>query len=69
MMIIKYYEWMNIFPDKRQIVYEQCVIDPQEKDGVRTLRRLEREKAMELIEENDLQIVHRNRHGTIWRDI
>ena len=68
MMIIKYYEWMKIFPDMRQIVYEQCVIDPLEKDGVRTLRRLEREKAMELIKENDLQIVHRNRHGTIWRD-
>lgn len=68
MIIIKYFEWMNIFPDNRHIVYEQCVIDPEEEDGVRTLRRLEREEAMELIEENDLHIVHRSRHGTIWRD-
>ena len=66
MMIIKYYEWMKIFPDKRQIVYEQCVIDPQEKDGVRTLRRLDRDEAKRLIQSHELHIVHRNRYGTIW---
>ena len=65
-MIIKYYEWMRVFPDQRQIVYEQCVRDRTEKDGVRTLRKLNKEEAMELIEENNLRIVHRNGNGTIW---
>ena len=65
-MIIKYYEWMRVFPDQRQIVYEQCVQDRTEKDGVRTLRKLNKEEAMELIEENNLRIVHRNKHGCIW---
>ena len=65
-MIIKYYEWMRVFPDQRQIVYEQCVRDRTEKDGVRTLRKLNKEEAMELIEENNLRIVHRNKHGCIW---
>ena len=66
MMIIKYYEWMKVFPDQRQIVYEQCAQDRNEKDGVRTLRRLNKEEAMELIEENNLRVVHRNKYGTIW---
>ena len=66
MMIIKYNEWMKIFPDQRHIVYEQCVRDISEKDGVRTLRKLSKEEAMELIEENNLHIVHRNKYGTIW---
>ena len=66
MMIIKYYEWMKVFPDQRQIVYEQCVRDRNEKDEVRTLRKLNKEEAMELIQENNLHIVHRNKHGTIW---
>ena len=66
MMIIKYYEWMKVFPDQRQIVYEQCVRDRNEKDGVRTLRNLNKEEAMELIQENNLHIVHRNKHGCIW---
>ena len=65
-MIIKYYEWMKVFPDQRQIVYEQCVRDRNEKDGVRTLRNLNKEEAMELIQENNLHIVHRNKHGCIW---
>ena len=65
-MIIKYYEWMKVFPDQRQIVYEQCVRDRNEKDGVRNLRRLNKEEAMELIEENNLRVVHRNKYGTIW---
>ena len=65
-MIIKYYEWMKVFPDQRQIVYEQCVRDRNEKDEVRTLRKLNKEEAMELIQENNLHIVHRNKHGTIW---
>ena len=66
MMIIKYYEWMKVFPDQRQIVYEHCVRDRNEKDGVRPLRTLNKEEAMELIQENNLHIVHRNKHGCIW---
>ena len=66
MIIIKYYEWMKVFPDQRQIVYEQCVRDRNEKDGVRTLRKLNKDEAMELIQENNLHIVHRNKHGCIW---
>ena len=66
MMIIKYYEWMRISPDEKQIVYEACKRDPEAAGGVRTLRRLDKDEAKRLIQSHELHIVHRNRYGTIW---
>ena len=66
MTIIKYYEWMKVFPDQRHIIYEQCFRDCKAEDGYRIVRKLSKEEAMELIQENNLHIVHRNKHGCIW---
>ena len=71
MIIIKYYEWLKIQellikknglnPDIREAVYELC------NDDFKKIRQLNKQKAIELIEENHLTRVHRNKYGAIWR--
>lgn len=61
MIIIKYYEWLKIQPDLREVVYEQC------KDDFKKVRQLTKQEAIEMIEENHLVKVHRNKYGAIWR--
>lgn len=61
MIIIKYYEWLKIQPDLREAVYEQC------NDDFKAKKQLTKEEAIELIEENHLTRVHRDKYGEIWR--
>ncbi len=71
MIIIKYYEWLKIQellikknglnPDIREAVYELC------NDDFKKIRQLNKQEAIELIEENHLTRVHRNKYGAIWR--
>lgn len=71
MIIIKYYEWLKIQellikknglnPDIREAVYELC------NDDFKKIRQLNKQEAIELIEENHLTQVHRNKYGAIWR--
>lgn len=65
-MIIKYYQWLKIYPDKRDVTFELCIRDPNKEEGAKTLRTLNRQTALEIIEEFDIPKVHSNRHGTIW---
>lgn len=66
MMIIKYFQWLKIYPDKRDIALELCIRDPKKEEGVKTIRTLDRQTAFEIIEEFDIPKVHNNRHGAIW---
>ena len=61
MVIIKYYEWLKIQPDLREVVYELC------DDDFKKVRQLDKEEAIELINENHLTRVHRDKYGAIWR--
>ena len=61
MIIIKYNEWLKIKPDLRNVVYELCRKD------FRKIRQISKEEAIQMIKENHLQMVHRNKHGAIWR--
>ena len=61
MIIIKYFEWLKIQPDLREVVYEQC------NNEFKKVRQLTKEEAIELIEENHLMRVHRDKYGVIWR--
>ena len=71
MVIIKYYEWLKIQellmekaglkPDIREAVYELC------NDDFKKIRQIDKQEAIELIEENHLMMVHRNKYGAIWR--
>ena len=61
MIIIKYYEWLKIQPDLREVVYELC------NDAFKKIRQLSKEEAIKMINENHLQRVHRNNLGAIWR--
>lgn len=61
MIIIKYNEWLKIQPDLRNVVYELCRKD------FRKIRQISKEEAIQMIKENHLQMVHRNKHGAIWR--
>ena len=71
MVILKFYEWLKIqellskktglSPDIREAVYELCT------DGFKKIRRLSKEEAIEMIQENHLQRVHRNKYGAIWK--
>lgn len=61
MVIIKYYEWLKIQPDLREVVYELC------KEDFKKIRQLTKEEAIELIEENHLVRVHKDKYGAIWR--
>lgn len=61
MVIIKYFEWLKIQPDLREVVYELCNND------FKKIRQLTKEDAIEMIEENHLVRVHRDKYGAIWR--
>ena len=61
MVIIKYFEWLKIQPDLREVVYELC------NDDFKKIRQISKKEAIELIKENHLTRVHRNEHGAIWR--
>lgn len=66
MLIIKYYEWVRFQPDQRQPVYELCKRDPSQKEGVKTIRLLDKETALKMIEEEGYLQVYRDKSGTIW---
>lgn len=71
MIIIKYYEWLRIQelmqpktglkPDLRDSVYE--LVD----EDFKKIRKLSKQEAVELIQENHLIRVHRDNNGAIWR--
>lgn len=61
MIIIKYHEWLRFEPDYREIVYELC------NDDFEKVKKISKEKAIELIKDNGLQKVHHNRYGSIWK--
>ena len=71
MVILKYFEWLRIQeliskktglkPDIREAVYELCT------DKFKKIRRISKEEAIELIQENRLQKVHWSRYGAIWK--
>lgn len=61
MIVLKYFEWMKIHPDYREVIYELC------DDNFKPKRRLSKEEAVELIMENHLTRVHRDHDGAIWR--
>jgi fido (protein-threonine AMPylation protein) len=61
MIIIKYHEWLKIQPEYKETAYELC------NDDFKKVRRLSKEEAVELIRKNNLQRVHRNMYGAIWR--
>lgn len=60
MKVIRYNEWLIWHPDVRSTVYELC------KDDFKKVRQISKEEARELIKENDLKMVHFNKHGAIW---
>ena len=66
MLIIKYYEWVRFQPDQRQPVYELCKRDPSQKEGAKTIKVLDKETALKMIEEEGYHLVYRDRSGTIW---
>lgn len=69
MVIIKYFEWLKIQellmkknglkPDIREVVYELCSND------FKKIRQISKEEAVEIIEENHLVRVHRDKYGAI----
>jgi hypothetical protein len=61
MVILKYHEWLRIQPDYRSTIYELC------DDEFKKKRQISKEEAIELIREHNLQRVHRNMHGAIWK--
>lgn len=71
MIILKYYEWLRIQelmqkktglkPDLRNPVYELC------DEKFKKIRMISRDEAVEMIKENDLSLVHRNKYGAIYR--
>ena len=61
MIIIKYYEWLKIQPDLIETVYEQC------DDNFKKVKQITKEEAISFIEDNNLQRVHRNKYGAIWK--
>lgn len=48
-------------PDIREVVYELCSND------FKKIRQISKEEAVEIIEENHLVRVHREKYGAIWR--
>jgi hypothetical protein len=66
MLIIKYYEWVRFQPDQRQPEYELCKRDPSQKEGAKTIRLLDKETALKMIEEEGYLQVYRDKSGTIW---
>lgn len=51
----------GIKPDIREAVYELC------NDKFKKIKQLTKQEAVELIEENHLMRVHRDKYGAIWR--
>lgn len=71
MVILKYYEWMRITPDVRIPVYALNTKMPEWCKATGDFRiygerRISREQALTLIEENNLHCVHSNKYGKIW---
>ena len=66
MLIIKYYEWIRIFPGERHVAYELCKRDVSKKEGVKTIRALDKETALGIVEEFNFPRVHKDRYGIIW---
>lgn len=60
MKVIRYNEWLIWHPDVRSVVYEFCDED------FKKIRQITRDEAHELIKENNLKMVHFNKHGAIW---
>ena len=65
-IIIRYFTWLRIFPQKRELTYELCKKDSQATDGWKVISTLGHLEAMDLIEENKMNLAVRNQHGTIW---
>lgn len=61
MIILKYHEWLRLFPDIKDTVYELCG------DDYRKIRQISKEEAIQMIADNGLTRVHRNRYGAIWK--
>lgn len=61
MVIIKYFEWLKLFPDYREVIYELCT------DKFKKIRQISKEEAIEMIEQNHLRKVHWNHSGAIWK--
>ena len=61
MIVIKYFAYLKIRPDYRDVVYELC------DDTFKRVRLLSKEEAIKIIETNHLQRVHRNIYGAIWK--
>lgn len=61
MIIIKYFEWLKIQPDLRDVVYAVC------DDDFKNAKPISKEEAIKLIKKNNLQRVHRNQYGAIWK--
>ena len=70
MIIIKYYEWLlieelmlrkvGLKPTIRGVIYEMC------DDRGKKIRKISKEEAIKLIDENHLTRVHRDENGVIW---
>ena len=66
-IIIRYFTWLKLFPKERELTYELCKQDRRAEDGWKVISTLEHLEAMELIEENEMEMVVRNKYGTIWK--
>lgn len=67
---------MILDPSLRGVVYrkytaaafdKQCKKGDDDSDDKNQGKEISREEALRLIKKNNLKIVHKNRHGTIWR--
>ena len=65
-IIIKYFAWLKILPLERHIVFELCRRDSRARDGWKVIRTLDRFTALDMIEENELELIVSNEFGTIW---
>ena len=61
MIILKFNEWLKFQPDVRNTVYQLC------KDDFTKIRNISKEEAIQLIKEEGLTRVYRDKHGAIWK--
>lgn len=61
MIVIKYNEWLIVQPDLQGKVYELC------DDEFNKIKLINKKEAIRLISENNLQVVCKNKYGTIWK--
>lgn len=61
MRILRYLEWLKFAPDICESVYELC------DDNFKAKKIIDKETAHELIESHNLSLVHRSKHGAIWK--